>query len=495
MEKKWKKRIRTAGAVILAGIVICCCQTSAFAYFDRGDISVSTGQKKVTLTQGESTNVSVTLSPSSSKQLPGCGMPECPQVCGEKECLNEDGECTCAGTDYQTYYATAQVSSSNTSVATASYSSGSVQIKAIEAGTATITVTGMLRQFTSSSSVITVEVQAKNDGSAGQNSGDTGTNSNSGDSQSSSAGNTDSQKGSSSKNTGSKTDKKKGGGSDKKVSSDKKTNSDGEKTSDKKVTAVSPSGDGGNVSVAGQEEISSQKTDSSATDPALQENGQDVLPESSGNADGQSGNGVQNVPSGITSIESEKGTVYFQDITAGTMGKTLFDVIIGKKAYATFQKKDESGNVVYSMEFCGEDLKESKDFDMGLTISEEAGEDLKNAAGNAGVLYLVFAEAGAFPGKAEFYMQVGDRYSDGETFCLYHYNEETKQAELVAEDVSVVNGYISRELEQGGSYFLTKEALAENRKSAAPAVVVIVIAAAVACAVVIRKKRLPGGNA
>ena len=108
--------------------------TNAWAYFDRGPVKVNAAQSNVSVAVGKSITVSVSTSPSSDKQLPGCGMAECPQSCGEKNCLNADGECTCAGTTYKTYYTDVNVSLGNSSVAKASYSNGVLTIKGVSAG-------------------------------------------------------------------------------------------------------------------------------------------------------------------------------------------------------------------------------------------------------------------------------------------------------------------------------------------------------------------------
>ena len=72
MKKKCvvRKYLVTAAAVLLFLM-----QTiPAYAYFDRGTVSVSLGQSEVDLTSGDGANVTVSFSPSSSDQLPGCGM-------------------------------------------------------------------------------------------------------------------------------------------------------------------------------------------------------------------------------------------------------------------------------------------------------------------------------------------------------------------------------------------------------------------------------------
>ena len=156
---KSKRKIMTA--FVMAVLLTVMSGNVSLAYFDRGAVGVSVGKKNVTLEQGQSETISVTFSPAQSSQLPGCGMAECPQSCGEKNCLDENGECKCNGTTYQTYYAFATTTSSNTSVATADYGNGVINVHAISPGTATITVTASLRQFNSTSTSISVTVKEK----------------------------------------------------------------------------------------------------------------------------------------------------------------------------------------------------------------------------------------------------------------------------------------------------------------------------------------------
>lgn len=117
-----------------------------YAYFDLGTVAVSTGTANISLTVGHSAVSSVSIKPSSKAETAGCGMAGCPQTCGAG-CLDKNGQCTCAGTAYSTYYPVVSVSSSNSSVASASYSNGVVTVKGVSAGTATITLTAKLRQY------------------------------------------------------------------------------------------------------------------------------------------------------------------------------------------------------------------------------------------------------------------------------------------------------------------------------------------------------------
>ncbi len=136
----------------------------SLAYFNRGAVQISLSQTSLSLDQGASASVSVTIDPIKEDQLPGCGMAECPQTCGSSGCLNENGECTCAGTNYKTYHSSVAVSSSNASVATASYANGTLTVKGVGAGTAVITATGSMRQYTDAS--VTMNVTVKGSGNA-----------------------------------------------------------------------------------------------------------------------------------------------------------------------------------------------------------------------------------------------------------------------------------------------------------------------------------------
>lgn len=153
--------------VLAAGMVwVTAAAVPSFAYFNRGSVMLSLGQSKVTLAAGASASVSVSIDPIREDQLPGCGMAECPQACGNTGCLNENGECTCAGTEYKTYTSSVSVSSSAPSVASVSYSGGSLTVKGISPGSAVITVTGSMRQYTDASVTLNVSVTGGSAGSS-----------------------------------------------------------------------------------------------------------------------------------------------------------------------------------------------------------------------------------------------------------------------------------------------------------------------------------------
>lgn len=145
--------------VLLLGLV----PHQAFAYYNRGSVALELGTTSLSLQAGASVDVSVSITPSSDDQTEGCGMPLCPQGCSSS-CADENGQCTCGGTEYTTYYATASAVSSDTSVAVAVYDNGVLTVYGRSEGEAVITVTASLRQFTDDSVTLTVQVEGEVEG-------------------------------------------------------------------------------------------------------------------------------------------------------------------------------------------------------------------------------------------------------------------------------------------------------------------------------------------
>ncbi len=179
------KRIETMpapAAIIACGLALALVValfpiTKAAAYYSFGTVDVSVGSSYLSLAAGSSTSTSVSVDPSSDSQTLGCGMAKCPQVCEDEgavaagyHCFDTNGQCTCAGSSYSTYYPEVSAQSSNSGVATATVSGGTLVVTGHAAGTATITVNASLRQWESNSTSVVVEVSApaqSQDGAAG----------------------------------------------------------------------------------------------------------------------------------------------------------------------------------------------------------------------------------------------------------------------------------------------------------------------------------------
>lgn len=158
MAKRPQRGTALALVPLVLALVVSLAPTSAWAYFNRGSVGVSVGVAALTLSAGETADVTVSLTPASDDQTEGCGMPKCPQSCAST-CTDELGQCRCAGADLTTYYPSAKAVSSNSNVAMAVCDAGQVRVYGRSEGTATITVVGSLRQFNDGEATIEVKVE------------------------------------------------------------------------------------------------------------------------------------------------------------------------------------------------------------------------------------------------------------------------------------------------------------------------------------------------
>lgn len=169
-----RRACATAMCVLLAAALALCTPLQALAYFNKGSVEVTLGATELSLEAGKTASVTVTLDPASDEQLDGCGMAGCPQYCADG-CLDDNGQCSCSGDEYATYYADAVASSSDSSVAIAVYDAGALTVYARGAGEATITVSASLRQYTDGQAAIEVVVTGEADADTATAAGDAAT--------------------------------------------------------------------------------------------------------------------------------------------------------------------------------------------------------------------------------------------------------------------------------------------------------------------------------
>ena len=146
--------------LLLLALVLCIAVTAvpAAAYIERGTVHIYADKTELFLKEGETGYVAITLDPAEEDQMPGCGMADCPQTCGQN-CLSNDGNCTCDITTYQTYYTEVLVNNKSEAIAEAVYADGVLTIKALSEGQAKINVAARLREYMGSSVNITVTVE------------------------------------------------------------------------------------------------------------------------------------------------------------------------------------------------------------------------------------------------------------------------------------------------------------------------------------------------
>ena len=187
-----KRSLRFTGIVSAVMLLAGTFAVPSFAFIERGNVQIN-GESSYTLEVGETAALSVT--PYEEKHLPGCGMADCPTICGEKNCIIEgptgQQECVCNGRDYVTYYATVKPESTDSSVAEAKYDdAGNVVITAKGAGTTEVNITAEFREYNSAEKTVKVTVKGSDSGEDSSKDDNKGSSSDSGSSSSSSEGST-----------------------------------------------------------------------------------------------------------------------------------------------------------------------------------------------------------------------------------------------------------------------------------------------------------------
>ncbi len=482
-------------AIFLAALISLLQPLSVHGYFERGPVQVFVGKQEVALEPGQSEAVSVSFSPNESSQLPGCGMAECPQICGEKNCLDENGECICNGTDYQTYKAFATVTSSAPGVAAAEYIDGGIlQITGVSSGTAVITVTASLRQFTSTSTEVYVtvtepavseappeqDIAPVKEGAAEEQAGG--------------------GKGASSESDGSGLD----------VQPVDPGNHEVEGILQEEIEAESVTGHSEDeaaihTSLEETSAVSAVSTEEKAAATAAPQKKKRTKKEENKEEDKKEKNDAAQKrdvqkkvrgtgeKGGANVIKSDRGDILMVPIEPGKMGKEEMKSVLGKEMYVDFQMKDEAETILYTWEFYGMDLERAEDMDMAIDVGASPLEGCAYGTA-ADSLYLSFAHDGQLPGKASAYIRVAESFADGESLNYYCYNPE-EGIELMAEGLPVENGYVALPMEHCSDYILTTEKWEEDEGKSghygylAAAAAVIAGAAAVAFAVGYKKRR------
>ena len=425
----------TRMVVVLSVCLLLLSQTSAaFAYFSLPGVSITPSQNAVSLQSGQSQTIGVSISPMQESQLPGCGMAECPQICGP-ECLNSSGWCVCAGTTYETYYTQVSVVSSDNSVVQAYFGSGALSITGVSAGSATITIYASLAKHVDSVAYVSVTVTEPPptppvvDPPGGTTSnppggtGGTTTNPPGGTGGNPSGGSTG---GSTGNPSGGSTGGSTGGGQ-----------SSG--TSGK--TSVDASG-------TANEGSATQKTDA-------------------GTQQGPSQSGTQQA---VVRMTNQAGVDYTV-VTLG-LGAKLSDVFAqaaGKPERVVIQQKDSAGNVVYSLSFFGADISADKASTFSGSLEGSLSTTLpEGVKAEGGALMLRFSDHPALPAKAEVYVSAGRHFSAATAgnIDVYQVDPQSREIKKVAQGGSVVDGYVIFDVDKAHDIILASGALTTSGAAA-----------------------------
>lgn len=441
-----KKEFKLLLFLFVCVLIINSFNSTVFAYYNRGKVTLSVGSTNVTIPKGNSSNITVRLSPASRTGLPGCGDAGCPQTCGGMCGDEKNGECPCAGNTPVTQNATASVQSANSTIAKATYSNGAITVTGLSEGKTQITVIGSLWQYTNSDLVIiNVTVTSSiNDSSAPSkginseqavHSNPTSSNNNSNSSTASTDNNPKSGDISVSTNSSN-------------VNSNK-TGTSSSNVSNSGIVAITPSS--GNSST-------SNNSNSSGIVAVSPDSNRNNTNASNGNISSQTSSETKNaaeIKENITTVNGNKGTIEIVSLTDNTKtGKEELKKIKGQDIKITFQKKDINNNILYSWSYNGKDIKDPKDIDMSISfpgITEKESQISKNLINP---LLITFAHSGDLPGKATVYIKASSQYKNNDILSLYYYNKNTGKLELVQKNIKVSGGYISFNITHCSEYFL-----------------------------------------
>ena len=392
------KRLSKVFAVFVLALALVLSGTqSAFAYYNLPGVAITLSQSSVAIVSGQTQTVGVSVNPTQEDQLPGCGMAECPQTC-PPECIGPGGWCICAGTTFVTKYTQVQVSSSNSSVARASYNGGTLSITGVSQGTATVTVTASLEKHVNSVTYITVSVTAPSGG------GDNNNNNNNG---------------------GTSTD----------TSSDSTTNTENGSSSLRNSTSETDGG-GAGTGLSGREPIGTNASPGGATGSET----------GTGTGTGTQGGVTEQAVSSTTLPNGM--TVTIVTLGLGADLREVFSKAAGRNERVLVQKRNTAGNVDYSLSFFGGDIpaQDAKAFAGSLEgLLLERLPDNVRADGEA--LLLRFNDHAKLPSTAEVYVSAALHFSNdvaatSGTIDIYQVDPDTGGVTLTAQGGSIVNGYV-----------------------------------------------------
>ncbi len=415
----------------------------SYAYFNRGTVELSTGRSSLSIVSGESAAVSVSINPIKEQQLPGCGMAECPQSCGSTGCLNENGECTCAGTTYQTYYSSVKAESSNASVASAVYENGTLTVRGLSAGSAVITLTGSMRQYTDGVKTIDVTVsRAASSSSSGA------------------ASNSSSGTGTSSSKTGTASGNAQGNSSS---SSGSMSSSSASGESGVSVTPVETS--------PGETVTTAPESETTPMDPAENSSsGEMVMEEGSNDLEEEAESRI---------VSGRKGEYEIVNLSSTTDVRAYLQAGIDNRRTEIFQKKD-GDNIEYSWTFDGSKMEEAEDLSLLGELSREAPEEWEEDLEAADGVFFAIPDEKEMPAEAQLYVRVSSVFDDGTEIYAYA-RDDDGGLRRVDEGLSVENGYVTLSTDRCESLFLTDTARGSQHH---PVILMILIAAAIAAAFV-----------
>ncbi|MNM44757.1 hypothetical protein D3C81_556600 [compost metagenome] len=175
-------------------------------------------------------------------------------------------------------------------------------------------------------------------------------------------------------------------------------------------------------------------------------------------------------------------------------GKAAMEEAKEKKERLTFQKLNDSGNVLYSWNFDGDTLGTPEDISFQIDFPEQAPVLKKAASSLVKPFYISFVHDGDLPGPAEIYVNTGSRFSESDNLTLYLLDTQKGRLVPAATNLSVSAGYVSFTISHNSDYVLAVGApsYSSGGRIIVVAVAVLLVIAAGASALIlsgVRRRR------
>lgn len=112
-------------------------------------------------------------------------------------------------------------------------------------------------------------------------------------------------------------------------------------------------------------------------------------------------------------------------------------------------------NLIYSWILDGSKIKDVNELSTLITYTSKYYKEISELSNYADGLYLSFDQKKDFPAGLKIRLYVHDKFDDGSLLNLYYYDTSSKKLELIKNKLKVQDGYIEVEIEKGSEYFLT----------------------------------------
>jgi hypothetical protein len=136
--------------------------------------------------------------------------------------------------------------------------------------------------------------------------------------------------------------------------------------------------------------------------------------------------------------------------------KTIIDALKTTKKKLTIQRRNSVGDLLYAWTFDGSQMDTTFKVKSGIIFGALNILDIDQITNFARRVDLAFYHSGELPKGTTVTVYVGDEFEDEETLKFYYYNKETKQMELVIDNLVVKEGFVTFPLEHCSDYTLTK---------------------------------------